>query len=768
VSAGAGILGTRAASRGVRERSAPESLALRLGVFLALGAFAALHWASFVAPAASGRALLIVALATAGGAAIALAGRLRVPPPATAAVRCAALAGTLVLTFAAAGLAPRLLLPAGWDELADGLDRGFAGLATLSWPYDGDDARVRRTILLVLPPAFTAAALLAFWPVGRATPTWRALSLAILVTVYAAPVTERELGAPELRGLVLLALVAAWLWAPRLPRAEFGAAAVAVALAAVVALPFAGALDVREPWFDHQSWNWFESRSTSTRFQWDHRYGPITWPRDGKALLDVRARRPHYWKAETLNRFDGMRWVGSGSDARLRVGAELPERLNPRWDERITFTVRGLQSDLVVGAGTIYDFDGPAIAVGSSDGTARIVDSPLRRGDVYTVSAYVPDPSARELRSAPPEVPAEIARYTYFELPERPRAGTGPVSGDNYPQVRASRTVAVPRPGDPLSGTPGAERRIRESPYARTYRLARRLAAGQATTYDLVRTVERHLERSYTYNETPPAKPVPLEAFLFEDRIGYCQQFSGAMALILRMNGIAARVAAGFSPGAYDDERKEFRVRDLDAHSWVEVYYTGLGWVPFDPTPSLSPASSQSDSDRSASAASGGSDRGSSGDRATGSDRASAGAADAPGGGEGASPWLLVPVLAVLVGGGLVAHRLSRGRRRRAGGLPDAEVAELRAALERMGHDVPARTTLAQLERRLALLAGPGAARYAALLRARRYARRGAPAPSRADRRALREALASGQGPLARLRALRALPPRGGPRFTHG
>ena len=82
--------------------------------------------------------------------------------------------------------------------------------------------------------------------------------------------------------------------------------------------------------------------------------------------------------------------------------------------------------------------------------------------------------------------------------------------------------------------------------------------------------------------------------FLKQDKLGYCQQFSGAMALMLRMAGIPARVAAGFSPGSYNQDTREYRVRDLDAHSWVEVWFNGIGWVPFDPTPARSPAQSQS------------------------------------------------------------------------------------------------------------------------------------------------------------------------------
>ena len=65
------------------------------------------------------------------------------------------------------------------------------------------------------------------------------------------------------------------------------------------------------------------------------------------------------------------------------------------------------------------------------------------------------------------------------------------------------------------------------------------------------------------------------------------------MALLMRMGGIPARVVTGFSTGATDTKTGEYVVRDFDAHSWVEVYYPGWGWITFDPTPAASPARSQ-------------------------------------------------------------------------------------------------------------------------------------------------------------------------------
>ena len=114
---------------------------------------------------------------------------------------------------------------------------------------------------------------------------------------------------------------------------------------------------------------------------------------------------------------------------------------------------------------------------------------------------------------------------------------------------------------------------------------------------DYVKSVEAYLGRGFTYTEAPPAKSRTLEGFLFETKSGYCQQYSGAMALLLRMGGIPARVATGFTSGSYDRKAKEYVVRDLDAHSWVEAWFPDYGWVTFDPTPSAAPPRSQS-SDR--------------------------------------------------------------------------------------------------------------------------------------------------------------------------
>ncbi len=71
-----------------------------------------------------------------------------------------------------------------------------------------------------------------------------------------------------------------------------------------------------------------------------------------------------------------------------------------------------------------------------------------------------------------------------------------------------------------------------------------------------------------------------------QGKTGYCQFYAGAMALMLRSLGIPARVDAGFTAGKYDAGSHTWTVTDHDAHMWVEVWFRGYGWLPFDPTPS--------------------------------------------------------------------------------------------------------------------------------------------------------------------------------------
>ena len=92
---------------------------------------------------------------------------------------------------------------------------------------------------------------------------------------------------------------------------------------------------------------------------------------------------------------------------------------------------------------------------------------------------------------------------------------------------------------------------------------------------------------SFVYDQSPTTRGdlPPLVEFVTRTHRGYCQHFAGAMALMLRYLGIPARVGAGFTSGSYDQNDGRWTVTDHDAHTWVEVWFRGYGWLPFDPTP---------------------------------------------------------------------------------------------------------------------------------------------------------------------------------------
>lgn len=739
-------------------RPAPAGLALRLGVFGALCAWGAGHWGGFVAAPPTWRLAAVAAVATAGGALLAATRRIPEPGRLAPAARLAIAAGTLALGLVAVGLDARLLLPGNWDELREGLDRGVAGLRTVSWPYAGPDEWLRLTLLLGAPALAALAAVLSFWPARRHAGSARALGLVALLLLYGVPVTERGFGGELGRGAVLALLVLAWVWAPRARGREAAGAALAVGCATLLALPVAARLDRDAPLVDYTSWNWFGAIG-GVSFDWSHRYGPLDWPREGTTLLRVRAERPLYWKVETLDRFDGFRWMRSGESDGVPTSAELPLDLVPAFEEELTVSVRDLRSELAVVAGTPLRVEGLGDVRIAADGTTSPTEGPLREGASYTVHAYLPDPSAARLRAAPDAWPDYFRRYLRIDLPRPGETNLRPLPPD--PGRRARPQVRTPFRGERPGELDISDRLLRSSPYGGTYALARRLAAGAPTTYDVARRIERHLLTRYAYSERPPEEAYPLEGFLLDGRAGYCQQFSGAMALMLRMNGVPARVAAGFAPGSFDRDRRDFRVRDLDAHSWVEVYFSGIGWVQFDPTPSGAPAQSRARPEAAASAAAGSTDPGRGVAIPARERPAPAAAAPSARAGGGPSAAVLLGALAAAGAAATLALWLAAFvQRRRAGPGGEGALRELARALERLGYPVPPSTTLLLLEARLSRLAGPTAAAYARALREQRFgARAGASPPDGRARRALRRELARRRGLGGRLRGWIALPP---------
>ena len=108
------------------------------------------------------------------------------------------------------------------------------------------------------------------------------------------------------------------------------------------------------------------------------------------------------------------------------------------------------------------------------------------------------------------------------------------------------------------------------------------------TRYEIAKAIESELQTDYGYSlEMKASGADPLADFLFNVKAGHCEYFSTAMAVMLRTQGIAARVVNGFLPGEFNEAAGAYTIRQSDAHSWVEVYFPGTNsWVTFDPTPS--------------------------------------------------------------------------------------------------------------------------------------------------------------------------------------
>ena len=123
--------------------------------------------------------------------------------------------------------------------------------------------------------------------------------------------------------------------------------------------------------------------------------------------------------------------------------------------------------------------------------------------------------------------------------------------------------------------------------------------SGAVTPYDKAKAIERWLRQNIAYNEAIPAPPPgvdPVDWAVFDLREGYCNYYASAMILMLRTEGIPARMAAGFSQGEYDPAKNTYLVRERDAHTWVEVYFPGHGWVEFEPTADEQPLEREGDS----------------------------------------------------------------------------------------------------------------------------------------------------------------------------
>ncbi len=117
---------------------------------------------------------------------------------------------------------------------------------------------------------------------------------------------------------------------------------------------------------------------------------------------------------------------------------------------------------------------------------------------------------------------------------------------------------------------------------------AREVATGALTPYDKAKAVEVYLKNNFEYNlkiDPPPYNADGVEHFLFTQKEGYSEYFASAMTVMLRSEGIPARLVTGYSLGEKVPDQDVYMVTDRNSHAWVEVYFPSYGWILFEPTP---------------------------------------------------------------------------------------------------------------------------------------------------------------------------------------
>ncbi len=705
---------------------------VRLATFSALALYGMLRWETLLTPAPDGRMLALLGLTIA----VAACGLL---PRRSRWIAVLATVIAVIAMFPIAGVPFTWVRHVRIEVTANAIGQGLSALPNVLVPYLGINQWVRVVIVLGAAVLLLDAAVLAAFP-GRTPSELRRAGTALpLVALAVVPSTIVKPQLPYLQGLVLFALLAAFMWAERAPAREGTASMLVLALAGIAGVFFAPQVDSHRAWFNYRAIASTLAPTHVATFNWSQTYGPLIWPHRGTTVFEVgHARTPQYWKTENLDAFDGRVWTNGGGPPVGGARAISPATLR-RWTETVQVTLRAIRTSNVIGAGTVFKAPthlAQGTYAGDSPGT-WMTGAPLRPGDSYRITTYSPTPAPAQLRAAGTAYPLSVRPYLELVLETS-------YSGESFPQL-----AFFPPFGSRIARAEAASPVVKRSPYAPAYALARRLESGTTTPYGFVQRVLSYLANGYTYSTDPPGGlRYPLESFLFKTRIGYCQQFAGAMALLLRMGGVPARVSVGFTPGAYSSATHTWVVSDRDAHAWVEVWFPGYGWVRFDPTP---PATATTPSTTAPST--GFNNRAAPGSPAAARARASSAAA-AHGHHGGSFPaWAVIAPVLVALAALLALLRFRRSAVRSS----DVLLPELERALRRSGRPVAAGVTLAAIEQQLA--GSPGAAAYVRVIRVHRYG--GARAlPTRGQRRALRAALGGGRGALGRLRAWWALPPR--------
>ncbi|AWB26545.1 transglutaminase family protein [Halococcoides cellulosivorans] len=254
-----------------------------------------------------------------------------------------------------------------------------------------------------------------------------------------------------------------------------------------------------------------------------------------EVLFSVRSDRASYWRTGSYDTYTGGGWIRRSNAAERYLTPPEGASQSVIQEYRIQ---RRMNAMPAVWRPIALDNETYVL----TDGQGGLVPrEPLDAGDSYRLQSAAPAATNAQLQAADGPVPADIAG-TYQQLP------------DSTPDRVAERTD--------------------------------RVTANAETPYETAVAIERYLESSndYSLSVSRPRTNVA-DSFLFEMDAGYCTYFATTMAVMLRTQDIPARMVTGYGTGQRVGP-DEWVVRGQNAHAWVEVYLSGVGWVRFDPTPS--------------------------------------------------------------------------------------------------------------------------------------------------------------------------------------
>jgi len=477
-----------------------------------------------------------------------------------------ALVGALSLAFF---VPVRGLAPDGWHFFGRAASRfadGFADFYSFRLPIDPGLHVHMHMVLLFAAFSFTLVVALA---VAARRPV---LAMSCFLVGAGWPATLLAGGHEVARGVVILVGALALLAGLSERTGRFAApAAGAVALGAI-ALSTSPAV-AKPAFLDWQHWNPYAhpTRPLSVSFVWNGRYSGIRFPRKVTRLLTIRAPQTigTYWRATILDTYVHDRWVEHfWRDTPLERHALVPPAARaPANTVQQDITVDALADDHLVAASQPVGFNVSEPEADVGQGVAIALGG-LKRGERYIAWSYVPKPSVEALVRSPASYPRALTRRGR-ELEVTPGVDTLPFGTPGRAAALERRLVG------PLS------------PYRQLFARALSVVGKTQSPYAATLALEQWFRTTggFTYSLQPPPTPglPPLVGFVMQTQTGYCQHFAGAMALMARMLGIPARVAAGFVSGHFVNG--EWQVTDRDAHTWVEVWFRGYGWLPFDPTP---------------------------------------------------------------------------------------------------------------------------------------------------------------------------------------